>query len=82
MPTTIDTPPIDLAPILALPAEQRRAIADLILDSVAAEAADETELPPAFVDELRRRVAEHEADPSSAIPWEVVKARLLKRCQR
>jgi putative addiction module component (TIGR02574 family) len=26
--------------------------------------------------ELDRRIAEHERDPSSAIPWEVVRARL------
>jgi len=76
---TIDPPTIDLAPILALSVQQRKAIADIILDSVAADATVEEELPPAFVAELRRRVAEHEADPSSAIPWEVVKARLLAR---
>ncbi len=71
---------IDLAPILALPVEQRQAIADLILDSVAADTRDETdELPEAFVAELRRRVADHQANPSSAIPWEVVKAQILSR---
>lgn len=29
--------------------------------------------------EIRRRLAEHEADPSSAIPWEEVRARLWAR---
>jgi putative addiction module component (TIGR02574 family) len=78
MPTTID-----LAPILALPVEERQAIADLIRDSVEADTRSDTdELPPAFVAELRRRVAEHEADTGSAIPWEVVKARLLERCKK
>lgn len=76
------TTTIDLAPILALPVEDRRAIADLILDSVAADTPADAELPPAFVEELRRRMAEHEADPSSGIPWEVVKARLLERCKK
>lgn len=76
------TTAVDLAPLLALPAEERQAIAELLLDSVAADRAEDVELPPAFVEELRRRVAEHEADPSSAIPWEVVKARLLERCKR
>lgn len=72
--------PIDLAPILALPVEERQAIADLILDSVAADSRnDADELPEAFKAELRRRVAEHEADPSTAIPWEVVKAEILGR---
>ena len=29
--------------------------------------------------EIRRRIAEHERDPSSAIPWEEVRARLWAR---
>ena len=29
--------------------------------------------------EIRRRVAEHERDPGSAIPWEEVRARLWAR---
>ena len=29
--------------------------------------------------ELDRRLAEHRADPSSAVPWETVKARLQAR---
>ena len=29
--------------------------------------------------EIRRRVAEHERDPDSAIPWEEVRARLWAR---
>lgn len=29
--------------------------------------------------ELERRLAEHRADPSSAIPWEEVRARLRER---
>lgn len=29
--------------------------------------------------ELDRRMAEHERDPSSSIPWEVVRARLRSR---
>ena len=29
--------------------------------------------------EVRRRIAEHERDPSSAIPWEEVRARLWAR---
>ena len=29
--------------------------------------------------EIRKRIAEHERDPSSAIPWEEVRARLWAR---
>ena len=37
---------------------------------------------PEQLKELDRRIAEHEADPSSAIPWEEVKADLLKNLHR
>ncbi len=76
--TTTTELPVDLAPILALSADDRVLIGHIILDSVTAEA-EEAELPEAFKAELRRRVAEHEADPSTAIPWEVVKAEILGR---
>lgn len=71
--------PVDLAPILALSADDRVLIAHAILDSVTADADEEAELPEAFKAELRRRVADHQANPSSAIPWEVVKAQILSR---
>ncbi len=40
------------------------------------------DLPPLTADEiaeLERRLAEHERDPSTAIPWEEVEARLIAR---
>lgn len=37
---------------------------------------EEFELTPEQIQELERRIAEHERDPGSAIPWEVVRERL------
>jgi putative addiction module component (TIGR02574 family) len=48
-----------------------------IWDSIVAEASETIELSQAQKDELHRRVAEHRADPSTAVPWEQVKSRLF-----
>lgn len=37
---------------------------------------EEFELTPEQIQELERRIAEHERDPGSAIPWEEVRDRL------
>jgi len=65
--------------LFALPEDERAALGHALLESVETEA---DELPPAFLAELRRRMAEHEADPSTAIPWAVVKAELLARVKK
>ena len=36
-------------------------------------------VPPDVLAEVERRLAEHRADPDSAIPWEDVRAELFKR---
>ena len=36
-------------------------------------------VPPDVLAEAERRLAEHRADPDSAIPWEDVRAELFKR---
>ncbi len=40
---------------------------------------EEFELTPEQRQEIERRMAEHERDPSSAIPWEEVRERLRAR---
>jgi putative addiction module component (TIGR02574 family) len=69
---------IDLDAILALDIDQRIALAATIWDSIAAETA-----PPRLTDadgtELRRRIAEHARDPSSAIPFDEALRRLRER---
>ena len=67
--------------VFALPRDQRAALADALLESLDAEP-DTDDLPPAFLAELERRVAEHRTDPSTAIPWAVVKAELLSRVKK
>ena len=59
-------------------AAERIALAQEILDSVVAE-----QLPPPLSEakrqELERRLAAHEADPSDVVPWAQVEAEALQR---
>ncbi|HEY9106709.1 MAG TPA: addiction module protein [Roseateles sp.] len=48
-------------------------------DSIALEPADVPGVTEAQRQELRRRLQEHEADPSMAVPWEQVRAELMAR---
>ncbi|MEN9867771.1 MAG: hypothetical protein RL748_3361 [Pseudomonadota bacterium] len=50
-----------------------------IWDSIAMESPIPVELSSAQKAELDSRVAEHLADPASAIPWEQVRAKLFSR---
>ena len=63
--------------LMQLPANERAEIALELWDSV-----EENDLPPLTpeqMDEIDRRIAEHERDPSRPIPWEEVRARLWSR---
>jgi putative addiction module component (TIGR02574 family) len=64
--------------LMQLPPEERVEIAYQLLDSVP-QAADELELTEEQKAELDRRMAEHEADPSGAIPYEEVRDWLWSR---
>lgn len=72
---------IDMAPLLALPEEERQEIADALYESVRSEV-----LAPELTDELKmeldRRIAHLDAHPEDLIPWEEVRdaarARLRK----
>jgi putative addiction module component (TIGR02574 family) len=61
--------------------DERRALAEELWASIAAETGG-----PGLTDEqkreLDRRIAEDEADPDSAIPWEQVKAEMLARVKQ
>jgi putative addiction module component (TIGR02574 family) len=72
------TPTLESLGIDKLPADQRVELAHAILESVDAELA-RFEQSDAFKREIDRRLAAHAADPSKAVPWEVVKARALAR---
>jgi putative addiction module component (TIGR02574 family) len=68
-----------LAKLLELPAAERIDLAMALWDSLTpAEQEAEFELTPEQRVELDRRLAEHVADPSSAIPWDEVRRKLLR----
>ena len=68
-----------IAELLKLSPAERIQLAEDLCDSVAAQ----PENLPALSDdqrrEIERRVAEHTRDPSSALTWEEVRARLWAR---
>jgi len=60
---------------MKLSVSERIQLIEDIWDSIAAEAPDDAlGLSQVQKAELHRRVAEHQADPSSAVPWERCKA--------
>jgi putative addiction module component (TIGR02574 family) len=65
------------AELMELTPDERIELVHDLWDSIAPE-----ELPPLTadqMDELDRRLAEHQRDPTTAITWEEVKARLQSR---
>ena len=68
-----------LTKLLELPATERVDIAMALWDSLTPAAQEaEFELTPEQRAELDRRLAEHLADPASAIPWDEVRRKLLR----
>ena len=70
------------AEALKLPAGERIRLAQELWDSIIPEAEADPDLLPLTeeqIRELERRLADHERDPNSAIPWEEVRARLRAR---
>ena len=66
-----------LAGLLKLPAHDRADLAMALWESLTdAEREAEFELTPEQEAELARRIAEHDADPASAIPWDEVRRKL------
>lgn len=66
-----------LQELLQLSPAERVELAQELWDSL-----DETDLPPLSpeqMQEIDRRITEHERDPSRAIPWEEVRGRLRAR---
>lgn len=62
----------------ALSIAERIQLVEDIWDSIAADAPESVGLTSSQREELRRRVAAHDADPSSAVPWNTVRAELLQ----
>jgi putative addiction module component (TIGR02574 family) len=64
--------------VLQLSVAEKLDLIGEIWDSIPPNA-EEFDLTPEQMQELDRRMAEHERDPSSAIPWEEVRERLRAR---
>ncbi len=60
-----------------LPISERIHLVEDIWDSIAAETPGVLQLSPEERAELHRRYAMHQADPSSSVPWEQVRAALF-----
>jgi putative addiction module component (TIGR02574 family) len=72
------SPTLEELGIDKLSAAQRIASGQEILDSVLADMPTEP-LSEAKKQELKRRIADHEANPDAGIPWEQVEAEALAR---
>ena len=64
-----------LPEVLALSTQEKEILAEELLNQVVLE----QDKDPALVDLLRRRLNDHEADPTGGVPWEELRDRLLKR---
>ena len=58
---------------------ERIQLAEDLWDSVAAEGSGAATLSDAQLEELQARLDAHDADPSSAVPWEKVRGELFQR---
>ena len=63
-----------LPEVLALPTEQKELLAEELLS----QAVLEKDREPALSELLRKRFADHEADPQSGTRWEELRDQLLK----
>ncbi len=75
---------IDLSELFKLSVDERIKLAQDLWDNVANEPENLPPLSEELCAELDRRMNEHECDPGSAIPWEVVREnlwRLLKNSE-
>jgi putative addiction module component (TIGR02574 family) len=68
-----------LEELLRLTPNERLQLAEDLWDSVAAFPESLPALTPEEIAEIERRLAEHDRDPSTAIPWDEVRARLWSR---
>jgi putative addiction module component (TIGR02574 family) len=71
------TPTLESLGIDKLTDDEKYELVEAILDTIS-KSADSIELTDEQKRELDHRAAEHEADPSTAIPWEEAEARLFE----
>lgn len=69
----------NLSELLKLTPAERIQLAQDLWDSIPEEEPEVLALTEEEYQELNRRLADHERDPSTALAWEDVRARLWKR---
>ena len=73
-------PAYDFEQLRQLSVSERLQLVEDLWDTIAADAPDDAfPVTPELAAELERRLAEHQADPAAARPWDEVYARLSKR---
>ena len=68
-----------LEQVRSLPLTEQIELVDEIMEGLPVRQDRAAQLSPWQEEELKRRIEEHDADPSSAIPWEEVKAGVEQR---
>jgi putative addiction module component (TIGR02574 family) len=68
-----------LAEIMLLPPDERLDLVEEIYQSLPAAIAEEMDITPEQIAEVRRRLTAHDQNPARASSWEDVKARLDAR---
>ncbi|MEX2281091.1 MAG: addiction module protein [Gemmatimonadota bacterium] len=69
---------VQIDELLKLSVAERIQLVEDLWDSIAADP-ENIPLSEPQLQELRRRLAEHRANPDSALPWEEVRRRLYER---
>jgi putative addiction module component (TIGR02574 family) len=69
---------VQIEELLKLSVAERIQLVEDLWDSIAADP-ENVPLSEPQLKELRRRLAEHRANPDSAVPWEEVRRRLYER---
>ena len=64
---------------LNLSVAERIQLVEDIWDSIATESPESVALTPAQLQAVQARLAAHEHDPASALPWDEVRAELMRR---
>jgi putative addiction module component (TIGR02574 family) len=70
-----------LTEVFKLPLADRISLIQRVLDNIAGEIEyfDDSTFPPEYFAELDRRIADDDANPERAIPWELVEAESAAR---
>jgi putative addiction module component (TIGR02574 family) len=69
--------PAAITEYMKLSVSERIQLVEDLWDSITADAPDTVELSQAQKAELHRRITAHRADPSTAVPWELVRSELF-----